>query len=235
MSVDASCSSGRNSCRGRIEQANRHGQARHRLEDPFEVGLLERQQPVERRPPSGLGVGQDHLLHHRQAFLAEEHVLGAAETDPLRAELACANGVLRVVGVGAHLQPPLRVGPGEDRLEVVVDLRRHERYLADEHAAGAAVDRDHVAFVQHLARDRRRAVAERQLLAARNARLAHPARDDSGVRRHAAVHGEDPLRGDHPVDVVRGRLPADEDHRAGLRALDGRVGVEDDPTARRAG
>ena len=41
--------------------------------------------------------------------------------------------------------------------------------------------------------------------------------------------GEDPLREDHPVDVVRGRLPADEDHAlAGPAPVLGRVGVEDD-------
>ena len=72
-------------------------------------------------------------------------------------------------------------------------------------------------------------------LAAGDARLAHPARDDGGVRRHAAVRGEHALRLDHAVDVVGRRLPADEDHRlAGLAALLRRVGVEDDRAARRA-
>ena len=47
------------------------------------------------------------------------------------------------------------------------------------------------------------------------------------------MHGEDPLRRDHPVDVVRRRLPADEDNRPVLRALDRRVGIEDDAAARR--
>ena len=115
----------------RIEQPDRHRQARHRLEDPLEVLLLERQQPLECGAAPTLAVGEDHLLHDRQA-VAEEHVLGAAETDPLRAELACTCRVLGVVGVGTHLEPPLGVGPAEDRLEVLVDLRRHERHLADE-------------------------------------------------------------------------------------------------------
>ena len=139
----------------RVEQADRHRQPRHRLEDALEVGLLERQQPVERRAAARLVVGQDHLLHDRQPLVAEEHVLGAAEADALRAELARAGRVLRGVGVRAHLQPAQRVGPAEDRLEVLVDLRRHERHLADEHAAGAAVDRDHVALAQLVAADRR--------------------------------------------------------------------------------
>ena len=76
----------------------------------------------------------------------------------------------------------------------------------------------------------------RERLAARDARLAHPARDDCRVRRHAAVGREDPLRGDHPVDVVRGRLPADEDDVVAVRAaLGGRVGVEHDLPGRGAG
>ena len=68
-----------------------------------------------------------------------------------------------------------------------------------------------------------------------DARLAHAARDHRRVRGHAAVRGEDALRLDQPVDVVRGRLPADEDHRlAGLAALLRRVGVEHDLAAGRA-
>ena len=86
-----------------------------------------------RRPASV--VGEDHLLHDRQPLLAEEHVLGAAEADPLRAELARPRRVLRRVGVRAHPEAAQLVGPAEDRLEVLVDLRRHERHLADEHPA----------------------------------------------------------------------------------------------------
>ena len=44
--------------------------------------------------------------------------------------------------------------------------------------------------------------------AARDARLAHPARDDGGVRGHAAVRGQDALRLDQPVDVVRASSPS---------------------------
>ena len=106
----------------RVEQADRDRQPGHRLEDPLEVGLLERQQPVERGAALRLGLGQDHLLHDRQPLVAEEHVLGAAEADALGAELARAGGVLGVVGVRAHVEAPLVVGPAEDRLEVLVEL-----------------------------------------------------------------------------------------------------------------
>ena len=46
------------------------------------------------------------------------------------------------------------------------------------------------------------------------------------------MHRENALRGDHPVDVVRRRLEADEDHRPGRTALHRSVGIEDDPAAR---
>ena len=132
----------------RVEQPDRHRQAGHRLEDGLEVGLLERQEPVERVATPRLVAREDHLLHDGQPLLAEEHVLGAAEADALRAELACLRGVVGVVGVRAHPEAAQAVGPLEDRLEVLVDRGRHERNLADDDAAGAAVDRDHVAFAQ---------------------------------------------------------------------------------------
>ena len=81
-----------------------------------------------------------------------------------------------------------------------------------------------------------RARVDVEALAARDARLAHPARHDSRVRGHPAVCGENPLGLDQTVDVVGRRLPADENHRvAGLAVLLGGVGVEDDLAAGRAG
>ena len=70
----------------------------------------------------------------------------------------------------------------------------------------------------------------------RDARLAHPAGDDRGVRGHPAVRRQDAACVDQPVNVVRRRLPADEEHvlpcaAPGLRE----VGVEDDRTRGGAG
>ena len=108
----------------RVEQADRDRQPRHRLEDRLEVGLLEREEPVERVAAALLVAREDHLLHDGQPLVAEEHVLGAAEADALRAELARLRGVLGVVGVRAHLEAPRLVGPLEKRLEVLVDVGR---------------------------------------------------------------------------------------------------------------
>ena len=113
-----------------VEQPDRHGVAGHRLEDPLEVGLLDGQEPVERGAPALLVRRQDHLADELEPLRLGEHVLGAAEADALGAELARLGRVGRRVGVRAYLQPSDRVGPLEDRGEVVVQLRRDERHRA---------------------------------------------------------------------------------------------------------
>ena len=181
--------------------------------------------------------GHDHLAHDQEPALGHEHVLSAAEADPLRAELAGLGRVLGRVGVRAHLQAAQRVGPLEHGSEVLVDLRRDEIDGADDHVAGPAVDRDHVALGHLVVAQRRRLPlrVDREVLAAGDARFAHAARDHGRVGGHAAVRGQDPGRLDQAVDVVRRRLPADEDHLlARLAALGGGVGVEHDLAGGRA-
>ena len=95
----------------RVNQADDDGQAVHRLEDALEVAALEGQQLVQGLVALVLVLGQDHALHDGQALLLEEHVLGAAQADALRAEAARALGVPGVVGVGPHLQAAELVGP----------------------------------------------------------------------------------------------------------------------------
>ena len=163
-------------------------------------------------------------------------MLGAAEADALGAELARLGGILGRIGIRAHAQPAQLVGPVEDRAEVLVDRRRHEPDGADDDPAGAAVDRDHVAHVEHVLADRHRPRlrVDREPFAAGDARLAHASRDDRRVRGHATVGRQHAARLDQPVDVVGRRLPADEDDVvARLAALRRRVGVEHDLAGRR--
>ena len=87
------------------------GVAVHRLEHAVEVVALQRQQLVERLPAIGFVVGEDHPLHDRDAALAEEHVLGAAQPDAARAERVGELGLIRQVGVGADAQRAELVGP----------------------------------------------------------------------------------------------------------------------------
>ena len=222
---------------GRIEQPDRHRQAAHRLQDPLEVLLLEREQAVERLAALVLRGGHDHRPDERESLLGHEHVLRPAEADPLGAELARLDRILGRVRVRAHAQAADRVGPAEQRLEAVIDLRRDEQYLADDHVAGAAVDREQVALGELLGPEPDPAGREvdRERVAAGHAGLAHPAGDHRGVGGHAAVGGEDAARLDDPVDVVRRRLGADEDDGLSRATqLLRPVGVEHDPAGRRA-
>ncbi len=223
----------------RVEQPDRDRQAGHRLEDPLEVGLLHRQQPVERGLPArrtssamiisctcGRRSSPKNMCSVRQRPIPSA---------PNSRALTASSGVSALALTLSRRKSSAQV---EHRLEVLVDLRRDEVDLADVDLSRAAVERDRVQLVDGGVADLRRLRldVDRDALGAGDARLAHAARDHGRVRRHAAVHGEDPLCRDHPVDVVRRRLPADEDDRlAGAAALRRGVGVEDDAAAGRAG
>ena len=66
-----------------IEQADGHGQAVHRGEDPDEVLALEWQQFAKCDFTIGGVLCEDHFAHRGDAFAFEEHVLGAGEPDAL--------------------------------------------------------------------------------------------------------------------------------------------------------
>jgi len=116
--------------------------------------------------------------------------------------------------------------------------RRDERNGTDHHASRGSVDRDRVALAHLLAADASRLglEVERQVVTAGDARLSHPAGNDGRMGGHASVCGQNPLGLDQPVDVVGGRLPADEDHALSRAApFLGGVRVEHDRARGRAG
>ncbi len=161
----------------------------------------------------GFVLGEDEALDQRQP-VTEEHVLRAAQPDPLGAEPPRDLRVVRKVGVGAHAQATELVGPREDRLERPGRLRRDDGDRADDDLAGRAVDRDDIAFTDD-------GVAHLELLAvdidverarAADRRLAHATRDDRRVADQTAPRREDALGRDHAVQVVGRRLRAHEDH-----------------------
>ena len=208
-----------------IEQADRDGKAVHRREDLGEVGLLHRQELRERPRPAGIVRCEDHLAHHGQPLACHEHVLGAAEADALRAQLARAPGILRRVGVRPHAEPAPRVGPAPNLGERVSELGRDQGQGAEDDVARATVERDLVARAHgHVAQHERPGdLVDPSPLDAGDAGLAHPPRDDCGVRRHAAVGRQHALCVDHPVDVVRRRLVAHEHDGLARRAPARRV------------
>ena len=165
----------------RIDRADGDRFAMHRLEHAVEVGALQRQQLVERRPTVLLVIGQDHPLDDGEASLAEEHVLGPAQADAARAERrrrsppgragrrwrGCRGGGTRrpttaasrtavdAESCGLHL-------PGDD----LQDLARARRHLADLHLAGEAVEGDEVPFTDRLPADLAGAARSRSISSA---------------------------------------------------------------------
>ena len=103
-----------------VEEAHGDRKSVHCLEDLDEVGLLDDPQLFEGLGLVLAGLGEDHPPHHRKAVLAEEHVLGAAKADALRAELSGIRRVGAVVGVCTNGELPLAdlVGPPEDHVEL---------------------------------------------------------------------------------------------------------------------
>ena len=124
-----------------------------------------------------------------------EHVLGAAQADALRAELARLAGVLGRVGVGAHAQPADLVGPAEHGLEASVSSENassgvHERHVVERDHARGAVDGDQVALARAGCRRRGSPSLLRSISsspAPGDARLAHAARHQRRVRGLAAL------------------------------------------------
>ena len=101
-----------------------------------------------------LVLGEDHLAARRQPLFAEEHVLGAAEPDALRAETRARVGVVRRVGVRAHSELSVAIRPREDRLQVGVQPGLDQRCRADDHPPVRAVHRDRVALADRDTADR---------------------------------------------------------------------------------
>ncbi len=213
---------------GRVEQAHRHGQPVHRLEDPLEVLTLHSAQFVERGGFALRRVGEDHAAHDRQP-VPEEHVLGAAQADALRAVLAGPGGVLRRVGVGADPEcvAPHLIGPGEDGVELGRGLPHGEVHGAEDDLAGGAVDGDHVALVDDRVAHPEVVGAHDDGLGPAHRGLAPPTGDHGGVADQPATRREDALGHLHAVDVLGRGLLAHQDHLlAVVGGADGLVGVE---------
>ena len=214
----------------RVEKTDGDGQALHRREDALEVALLHRQDLVDGSLALLRGVRGDHLVHGRQTIGTEEHVLGTTQADALSTQLTSLSCVGGVVGVGLDAEMTDFVGPGEDLLEVGVDLRRDERQARSEDLTGRTVEGDHVALVDDGVTDRQGGGLGIDLDAASTSDtgLAHATGDHGCVGGHATVGSQDALAHDDAVDVIRGGLEADEDDLLALGAtLSSDVGVED--------
>ncbi len=197
----------------RVEQAHGDRQPVHLGEDLDEVLVLDLAQLVERFGLLVLGAGQDHATHDRQTVVAQEHVLGSTEPDPLGAELARVGGIRTVVGVRADLQLAATqpVGPRQDRVELGNRFGQLERRCAEHDLAGGAVERDQVALGDD-------GVAHGELLArhadsgsADHGGLPPAASDHRRVGDEPTTTGQDARCRHHPVDVLGVGLLAHQD------------------------
>ncbi len=141
---------------GRVDEADDDGVAfarlriDHGLEDAFEVAALVGEQLIKGCLSLFLALGENHLLHNRQALLLHEHMLGAAEADTLGAEGDRAFGIAGIVGIGPDAEPAVLVGPTEQFLQIGLVLVVGFDGLDDarEDFACGTVDRNVVAFAQ---------------------------------------------------------------------------------------
>ncbi len=134
----------------RIEGADGHRVAVHRLEDAFEIFALERQQLGQRLLAIFLVGGQDHLAHRLD--VVEKHMLRAAQADPFGAERDGLGSLIGLVGIGADLQLADGVGPFHElgilliharlfRLHRLVDQNLHDFARLGGDLAGHALRR----------------------------------------------------------------------------------------------
>jgi len=226
----------------RVQQTHRHGQARHRGEDAFEIAALERQQLLQSAFELVLDLGvlfldglpgrvvfgggkllqigriiigrQDHLPHRPDAVAFKEHVLGARQTDALGAEIPGPLCIGRRVRVGANAQRPDLVAHLHEFAEVAAQRGRNRRQLAVHHLAAGAVETDPVALLQgHLADVQLLAgVVDVEVAHAGDAALAHAAGDHRRVAGHAAERRQNALRRVHPANVLRAGFSANQNH-----------------------
>ena len=205
---------------GRVEKADGDREAVHGLENVDEVLALDLAQLLQ---GGGLvlgRVGQDHPPDHRQAILAQEHVLGPAQADALGPEGARVGGVLAGVGVGPHGQVPRPdvVGPRQHGGEGRRRRRRGQGDLTGHHDAGPAVERDPVAFVEGDPAHGHRVGGQTEDLGPDHSRLTPAPGHDGGVADQTAPGGQDAFGGQHPVHVLgRGLAAHQNDLFAPLR------------------
>jgi hypothetical protein len=107
-----------------IEQPDRNWQTLHRRENSKKILALKGQEPRKRLGAIARLRCENHFVDDRQARGLHEHVLGTAETDALRAELARLGRVLRRVGISPHLHAAQLVGPREKRRQPLRQLGR---------------------------------------------------------------------------------------------------------------
>ncbi len=163
-------------------------------------------------PPAGRG--DEHAAHELTAVVAEEHVLGATQTDPLRTERACLR---RVSAVSAFaLTPRRRSSSDQRRTSSKCSLSSGSTSGTSSAVTLPVVPSIAIRSPSASCRSPIVTVAassvDLDLGGAGDAGAAHAAGDQRCVRGLAALGGENPAGSVKPGDVVGFGERADQDH-----------------------
>ena len=178
-------------------------------------------------------------------------MLGAGETDANGTKRDGLSGLLRRIGIGAHLHAGDLLTPAHELDEVLVgaallralvvldetlnNLRRRGGNFAGEDETGGAVDGEEVAFFPLFLADGEGAlvVVDVQGSGATDADLTHLAGNKSSVGGNTTASGEDTFGCDHATEIFRRRFDAnEEDFFALFVSFDGALSVEVDLAGR---
>ena len=211
----------------RIEQADRHRQAGHDAEDLGEVGALHRQQLVE-RAAAALLRSSARIISRTTGMRSASKNMCSVRQRPMPSA-PNLRAVSASSGVSALARTFMRRTASAQPISSAKSPPSGGSTIftaPTQHLALGAVDGDDVALLQDARADADRAAfgVDLQRAGAAHARTAHAARDDGGVRGHAAARRDDGLGGVHALDVFGAGLDADEDDGHALGRERYRVG-----------
>ena len=197
----------------RIEETNGDGIAAERLEQALEIRLLHRLDLGERSLALFDRIRADHFTERADPCGIEEHVLGAAKADALRAECGSLLCVLGRIRVRSHAERLILVRKLHDPAEVTgIGIGGNGGDQAVIDVARGAVQGERVALFEHFARKGELLVllVHLDVAAAGDAAGTHAARNDRRVRSLSAAHRQNALRELHALDILGRGLETDK-------------------------
>ena len=96
---------------GRVKQPDTHRQALHDIEQFHEIAALHGQQTFQHFAAIIRIIGKDHLAHDAEAITVKEHMLCAAQPNPLGVKVARGLGICGGVRIGTDANITKFLGP----------------------------------------------------------------------------------------------------------------------------
>ena len=180
-----------------VQETDHNWQPVHCPKEPFEIATLKGEKPIEGVVTLHVVPSHDHLPHHWESILLEEHMLRAAEPDPLCPHIAGAARIIRVIRICPHLQPPEFIRPTKQFVEPgVLEVGDDSRQGAQVNFTANPIDGDLRTFTNRKVSDPRLAVdqIDLQSLHPHDGRLAELARNQRSMAGPSPSAGDDALR-----------------------------------------